>query len=135
MHANFHPEITSGPVSSKSAFAGAALVLAIAVGSAGLLAAAAFGVAQYTEDLCFDDLDGRNGYGAYRSEWAAWPPSFDCELRGIGVDPVVVQHRGIAVAALLGAAVVPIAFAAGATAGIVSWRRRRRTLRTPRLGK
>lgn len=120
---------------SRSAFGTTTLVPAIAVGGAALLAAAAFGVAQYAEDLCFDDLDGHDGYGAHRSEWTTRPPSFDCELRGNGVDPVVVQHRGVAVAALAAAVVVPIAYATAGTAGVMSWRRRRRTGRSPGLRK
>ena len=114
------------PVSVRSGFVTTMLMLAIALGGAALWAAAAIGVAQYTEDLRFDDLDVRAGYGAYRTEWTLWPPSFDCELRGNEVDPIVVQHRGVATVALTTVAAMTIVYAAAATAGVIVWRRRRR---------
>ena len=89
---------------------------------AGLIA-----VGQYWEDLCFDDLDARTGYGWYRSEVSIWPPSFACRLDGSGVEAVVVKHPVVALVRFGTAVVFPVLF--GLAAALVlagSVRRRRR---------
>ena len=85
------------------------------------------GVAQYAEDICFDDLDGRADYGGFRTSADIWPPSFECRLLGNDVEPVVVQHHGIALACLGATMVFPVAYAVAATLGIVLWHCRRRS--------
>lgn len=80
-------------------------------------------VAQYAEDLCFDDLDDRPGYRRYTSAAELWPPSHECRLSGATVEPVAVQHRGVAIARF-GAVVVPVAYlAVAAVASAVIMRR------------
>lgn len=110
----------------------AALVIALSIGGAVLWGAAVIGVAQYAEDICLDDLYGRADYGGYRTAADAWPPSYECRLLGNDVKPVVVQHRGIALAWLGATMVFPVVYAVAATSGIVLWHRRRRSAyRTP----
>jgi hypothetical protein len=109
----------------------AALVIAIAMAGVVPWGAAVIGVAQYAEDICFDDLDGRAEYGAYRTAEDAWPPSYECRLLGNDVEPVVVQHRGVALARLGAIVVFPVAYAVAATLGIVFWHRRRRLSHAP----
>jgi len=104
----------------------AALVIALAIVGAVLWGAAVIGVAQYAEDICFDDLDGRVDYGGFRSSADIWPPSYECRLLGNQVEPVVVQHRGIALARLGAIIVFPVAYAVAATLGLVFWHCRRR---------
>jgi len=104
----------------------AALVIALAMAGVVLWGAAVIGVAQYAEDICFDDLDGRAEYGAFRTAADVWPPSHECRLLGNDVEPVVVQHRGVALARLGAIVVFPVAYAVAATRGIVFWHRRRR---------
>ena len=55
-------------------------------------------LAQYTEDLCFEDAD-LLGYGGYAQTLQTWPPSLQCVLRG-GSDraSVTVDHRLLGVA-------------------------------------
>lgn len=108
----------------------AALVIALAIGGVALWGAAVIGVAQYAEDICFDDLYGRAEYGGYRTAADLWPPSFECKLLGNDgndAEPIVVQHRGIALARLGAIRVFPIAYAVAASLGIVFWHRRRRS--------
>ena len=100
-----------------------ALVIALAMAGVVLWGAAVIGVAQYAEDICFDDLDGRAEYGAYRSAEDAWPPSCWCRLLGNDVEPIVVQHRGFALARLGTIVVFPVAYAVAALLAIVFWRR------------
>jgi uncharacterized iron-regulated membrane protein len=102
----------------------AALVIALAMAGVVLWGAAVIGVGQYAEDICLDDFDGRPAYGAYRTAEDAWPPSYECRLLGKGVEPVVVQHRGVALARRGAVVVFPIAYAVAAMLGIVFWRRR-----------
>src|SRR5688572_3684147 len=83
-------------IAARTSVVVAALVIALAVGGAVLWGAAVIGVGQYAEDICFDDLDGRADYGGYRTAAELWPPSFECRLLGNDAEPVVVQHRGIA---------------------------------------
>ena len=111
-------------VTGRASLVAAALVIALAMAGVVLRGTAVIGVAQYAEDICFDDLDGRAAYGAYRTAEDAWPPSYECRLLGNDVEPVVVQHRGIALARLGAIVVFPIAYAVAAMLGIVFWRRR-----------
>ncbi len=111
----------------RTTLVAAALVIALAIGGVALWGAARIGVAQYAEDICFDDLDGRAEYGGYRTAADLWPPSFECKLLGNDVEPIVVQHRGIALARLGAITVFPIAYAVAASLGIVFWHRRRRS--------
>ena len=87
------------------------------------------GAAQYAEDICVDDLSDRAGYGASRATADVWPPSYECTLLGNDVEPVVVQHRDVALVRFGAIAVFPIAYAAAAL-GIVFGLGRRAT-RTP----
>ena len=105
----------------------AALVIALAMAGVVLWGAAVIGVAQWAEDICFDDLDGRVEYGAYRTAEDGWPPSYECKLLGNDVEPVVVQHRRVALARVGAIVVFPVAYAVAATLGIVFWHRRRRS--------
>jgi hypothetical protein len=104
----------------------AALVIALAMAGVVLWGAAVIGVAQYAEDICFDDLDGRAEYGAFRTAADVWPPSYECSLLGNDMEPVVVQHRGVALARLGAIVVFPVAYAVAAALGIVLWHRRQR---------
>ena len=79
------------------------------------------GAARYAEDICFDDLDGRAEYGAYRTAADVWPPSYECRLLGNDVEPVLVQHRSVALARLGAIVVFPVAYSVAATLGIVFW--------------
>ena len=108
----------------KKSLGVAALVIALAMAGVVLWGAAVIGVGQYAEDICFDDFDGRPGYGAYRTAEDAWPPSYECRLLGNDVEPVVVQHRGVALARRGAIVVFPVAYAVAAMLGIVFWRRR-----------
>ncbi|HUG63742.1 MAG TPA: hypothetical protein VMK83_00850 [Gaiellaceae bacterium] len=103
-----------------------ALVVALAMAGVVLWGAAVIGVAQYAEDTCFDDLGGRTEYGAFRTAADVWPPSYECRLLGNDVEPVVVQHRGVALARFGAIVVFPVAYAVAATLGIVFWHRRGR---------
>jgi hypothetical protein len=104
----------------------AALVIALAAAGVVLWGAAVVGVAQYAEDICLDDLYGRAEYGASRTDADVWPPSYECSLLGNALDPVVVQHRGVALAGLGALVVFPVVYAVAATVGMVFWLRRRR---------
>ena len=104
----------------------AALVIALAAAGVGLWGAAVVGAAQYAEDICLDDLVHRSEYGASRTDADVWPPSYECTLIGNGVEPLVVRHRGVALARLGATGVFPVAYAVAATAGLVFWVRRRR---------
>jgi hypothetical protein len=104
----------------------AALVIALAAAGVVLWGVAVVGVAQYAEDICLDDLVDRAEYGASRTDADVWPPSYECSLIGRDVEPVVVQHRGVALARLGATVVFPVAYAVAAAAGIVLWVRRRR---------
>jgi Na+-transporting methylmalonyl-CoA/oxaloacetate decarboxylase gamma subunit len=104
------------------AFVFLSLVIGIIAWTAGLIA-----VSQYTEDLCFDDLEGRSGLGSYRSEETLWPPSFECWLNGSDAEPIAVQHRLVALARLGVAVVFPVVYVVVATLVIVSWFQRRQT--------
>lgn len=106
----------------------AVLILAIAVVGAVLWGTAVVGVAQFAEDLCFDDLDGRAGYGAFRTDSDLWPPSYECRLLGNDVEPVVVRHPDVALARLSAVVVLPVTYAVAATLGTAFWRRRRRAV-------
>lgn len=55
-------------------------------------------LAQYTEDLCFEDAD-LPGYGGYTQTLQTWPPSLQCVLQG-GSDraSVTVDHWIVGVA-------------------------------------
>jgi hypothetical protein len=78
------------------------------------------GIGQYTEDICFDDLEEQVDYGSYTRTSTLFPPAIECTLDGAKLDPVVVDHRA---EASLGAAwgiAVPLATAVGA---IVLYRR------------
>lgn len=88
-----------------------------------LWGAAVVGVAQHAEELCFDDLDGRAGYGAYRAESELWPPSHRCRLLSNDFEPVTVQHRGVALARFGALAVFPVAYS-GFVGMVVLGRRR-----------
>jgi hypothetical protein len=101
------------------------LVIALAMAGVVLWGTAVIGVAQYADDICFDDLDGRADHGAYRIAAEVWPPSYQCMLLGNDVAPVVVQHRGVALARLGAIVVFPVAYAVAALLGIVFWRRSR----------
>ena len=94
---------------------------------AGLIA-----VGQYWEDLCFDDLDARTGYGWYRSEVSIWPPSFVCRLDGSGVEAVVVKHPVVALVRFGAAVVFPVLF--GLVAALVLAGSVRRSRRGPPSG-
>lgn len=111
-------------MSGWSALGRAVAVIAVMAAGLGIWGAGVFGVAQYAEDLCFDDLESRSGYGAYTASGELWPPSYECELRGNDVPPVIVQHRGVALAQLGATVVWPIAFVVAVMLGIVLWRRR-----------
>ena len=104
----------------------AALVIALAMAGVVLWGAAVIGVAQYAEDICFDDLDGRAEYGAFRTAADVSPPSYECRLLGNDVEPVVLEHRGVALVRLGAIVVFPVAYAVAATLGIVFWHHRRR---------
>ena len=101
------------------------LVVALAMAGVVLWGTAVIGVAQYAEDICFDDFDGLPEYGAYMTTYDAWPPSYECRLLGNDVEPIVVQHRGVALARLGSIVVFPVTYAVVALLGIVFWRRRR----------
>jgi hypothetical protein len=88
---------------------------------AGLIA-----VGQYWEDLCFDDLNARAGYGSYRSEASIWPPSFECRLDGSGVEAVVVRHPVVALVRFSAAVVFPVLFGLVVLLVLASSVRRRR---------
>ena len=103
-----------------------AIVIALAAAGVVLWGAAVVGVGQYAEDICLDDLVSRAGYGASRTDAHVWPPSYECRLLGNDEDPVVVQHRGVALARLGATVLFPVAYAVAAIAGIVYWVRRRR---------
>ncbi len=103
-----------------------ALVVAFAMAGVVLWGIAVIGVAQYAEDICFDDLYGRAEYGAATTAAELWPPSFECRLRGKDVDPIVVQHRSVALARLGAVVLFPVVYAVAATVGVVLWLRRRR---------
>ena len=102
------------------AFLSLTLVIGIVAWTAGLIA-----VSQYTEDLCFDDLEGRNGLGSYRSEESLWPPSFGCWLNGPDTEPIAVQHRLVALARLGVVVAFPIVYVVVSTLVIVGWLQRR----------
>lgn len=70
-----------------------ALVATAAAATAVLWIGGSIALAQYTEDLCFDDADLR-GYGGYTQTVQTWPPSLQCVLRGGSDQPsVTVDHR------------------------------------------
>jgi hypothetical protein len=99
------------------------LVIGIIAWTAGLIA-----VSQYTEDLCFDDIEGRSGLdGSYRTEATLWPPSFECWLDGSDAEPIAVQHRLVALARLGVVVVFPIVYVVVSALVIVSWLQRRQT--------
>ena len=108
----------------RTALGLAALVIALAMTGVVLWGAAVIGVGQYAEDICFDDFDGRPAYGAYRTAEDAWPPSYECRLLGKVVEPVVVQHRGVALARRGAIVVFPVGYGVAAMLGVVFWRRR-----------
>ena len=118
-------------VTGRTSLVVAALVIALAAAGVVLWGAAVAGVAQYAEDICLDDLVDRAEYGASRTDTDVWPPSYECSLMGNEVEPVVVQHRGIALARLGATVVFPVAYAVAATAGVVFWVRRRTFNRAP----
>jgi hypothetical protein len=102
------------------------LVIALAMAGVVLWGAAVIGVGQYAEDICLDDLDGRAEYGGFRTAADVWPPSHECMLLGNNVDPMVLQHRGVALARLGAVVVFPVGYPVAATLGILFWHRRRR---------
>ena len=85
--------------------------IALATVGVVLWGTAVIGVARYAEDICLDDFDGRPEYGAYRTGADLWPPWYECNLLGNDVEPVVVQHRGVALARLGAIVVFPVAYA------------------------
>lgn len=103
-----------------AAFAFASLVAGVVIWATGLIA-----VSQYTEDLCFDDLEANSGYGSYHSEETLWPPSFECRLAGSDVEPIVVHHRLVALAGFGTAVVFPIVYGLVALFVVARWSRRR----------
>jgi hypothetical protein len=101
----------------RIALAGAVVVVGAIIWLVGLIA-----MSQYTEDICFDDLDARPSYGSYRQSARLWPPSIRCALAGSGVEPLIVEHRLEAVAGAAWLVGAPILVAGGA---LVTLRRRR----------
>lgn len=98
----------------------AALVVGLIVWAAGM-----FAVGLYTEDLCLDDLGDQIRDGSYRGEASLWPPSFECHLAFSDAEPVVVQHRVVALVRFAAVVVLPIAYVAAAASVVVWWVRRR----------
>lgn len=107
------------------AFGAAVFVLVV---GAVVWSAASIGVAQWTEDVCFGDLDDRPAHGSYRSEVELFPPSYVCRLRGRDVPDVTVEHPVVAWVAFGAIATPPVATvvaSAVAAWGVVRIRRRR----------
>ena len=98
------------------------LAIAVLVGGAALGLVGMVGVGRSLEDVCFDDLDSRPRYGAYRSRGSLWPPSLECRLVGSDVYPIVVQHRLEAVARFGAVIVFPVAYGLAATLALTRWR-------------
>ncbi|HWB71230.1 MAG TPA: hypothetical protein VG452_03365 [Egibacteraceae bacterium] len=115
-------------MTGKGALQTTAFLVLMALAGVVLWGTALFAVAQYAEDLCFDDLEERVGYGAYTTETDLWPPSYECRLLGNDVEPVVVQHRGLAVARLGAVIGPPVAYALFGWLAITHWVRRRRVI-------
>ncbi len=83
---------------------------------AGLVAAG-----RYWEDVCFDDLDTRPGYGSYRSEANIWPPTLECRLDGPDVEAIVVQHPVVALARFGAVVLFPVVYGLGVVL-LLMWR-------------
>lgn len=111
-------------VDSRSTLRVVILITVLAPAGGFIWALGVIGVAQYTEDICFDDLDGRRGYGGYNTASELWPPSYECRLLSNDLDPVVVQHRGVALARL--AAIVGPPLGVGIAVVVGSLRRSQR---------
>jgi hypothetical protein len=86
------------------------LAIALVVIGGVIWVAGLVAVAQYWEDLCFDDLDTRPGYGSYGSVTTLWPPSFECRLAGSSVEAIVIKHPLVAVARSGVAVVFPVLY-------------------------
>ncbi|MEA2026523.1 MAG: hypothetical protein U9O18_07510 [Chloroflexota bacterium] len=93
-------------IAVRSGLLAAGLLMVGMVGWVGGL----FATAQYWEDVCFDDIEARPGYGSYRSQVSIWPPTFECRLYGSDVEAVVVQHPVAALSRFGTAAVFPVAY-------------------------
>lgn len=95
-----------------------AFVLAAVIGATvgGLLwLVALVGVANYTEKVCFSDLEEHSAYGAVRSAGSLWPPSFECRLSANAGPDLVVEHPLIAAGAFVGVVVLPMAYGVSAS--------------------
>ena len=91
-----------------------AVAIAVLVGGAALWLVGVVAVGRALEDICFDDLDSRTGYGASEGRGSLWPPSLECRLVGSDVEPIVVQHRLEAVARFGVIVVFPVVYGLGA---------------------
>jgi hypothetical protein len=98
------------------AFAIGSLAIGIFVWVAGLIA-----IGRYWEDLCFDDLEARPGYGSYRSEESTWPPTLECRLDGSDVEAIVVQHPVVALIRFGATVLFPVAYGLGVVL-LLMWR-------------
>lgn len=87
------------------------------------------GLAQYTEDLCFEDAD-LHDYRGYTQTMQAWPPSLQRRLRG-GQDQQgsTVDHRSLGLAITAWRYGLPLASAVGLAVAAV-WSLRERADRT-----
>lgn len=110
---------------SREALLTSALALVVALVGVGIWVVGLIAGGQYTEDLCFDDLDARSGYGSYHSEGTLFPPSFECRLDGSDAEPVVVQHRLVAVARFGMTVVFPMIYGLLAVFAVARWSRGR----------
>ena len=89
----------------SSVLAAALLMVGIVAWVAGLIA-----TGQYWEDVCFDELEARTGYGSYRGQVSIWPPTFECRLHGSDVEAVVVQQPVAALSRFGVALVFPVVY-------------------------
>ena len=79
------------------------------------------GLANRAESICFADLDGRLGHGAYQISRTLWLPSFECRLLGNSVDPIDVHHPLEAAATFGWIVVVPVLYAMATLAFTLRW--------------
>ena len=123
-------QLTSVPAMVVRWLTAAAIVVGVALVGLVVWIVGLAGLGNRAESICFADLEGHPGHGAFRMSSGLWPPSFECRLLGNSVEPIVVQHPLEAVVAFGVVVVVPVVGAIAALVITLRWLRQPR----PALG-
>lgn len=94
------------------------LLPVIAIGGLVVLFAGLKGSSNYAESICYEHVMERPAYGGYSMSGEIWPPSFECEIRGNDLPPIVTRHPIAAWGAFAAALVVPLWYLVSAFVGI-----------------